>query len=78
MGPLKKNLTPLSPGGQITKHAGKGSLAQQMAPGQRTTITPGAPIDRTMGNYAKATPMANPVAGTPSGIDSGMPPMSGD
>jgi hypothetical protein len=68
---LKKNLTALKPGGQITKHAGKGSLAEQLAPGQKSTITAGAPIDRTMNNYAKATPMANPAPGNPSGVDMG-------
>ena len=46
---FKKHLTPLTKGGTITKHAGKGSQVSPMPSGQ------------TIGNYAKATPMANPT-----------------
>ena len=49
MAVFKKNLTPLTKGGTITKHAGKGSQAGQMPSGQ------------SFGNYAKQTPMANPT-----------------
>ena len=73
MGPLKKHLTPIGKGG-ITKHAGKGSTSQAVPKGQMQTLTPGAPLDRTMNTYAKATPMANPLPST------GMPvasPMGG-
>ena len=46
---FKKHLTPLTKGGTITKHAGKGSQVGQMPSGQ------------SFGNYAKQTPMANPT-----------------
>jgi len=46
---FKKHLTPLTKGGNITKHAGKGSKVSQM------------PSGVTTGDYAKATPMANPT-----------------
>ena len=46
---FKKHLTPLTKGGTITKHAGKGSQVSQM------------PSGMTTGDYAKATPMANPT-----------------
>jgi hypothetical protein len=59
----KKDLTPIGKGG-VTKHAGKGSRAQALNNGQKQTLTPGAPLDRTMNDYAKATPMANPVPST--------------
>lgn len=67
MGPKKKNLTPIGKGG-ITKHAGKGSSAQVL-PNRSSisTLTAGNVGDRTMNNYAKSTPMAQPqadVAGT--------------
>ena len=46
---FKKHLTPLTKGGTITKHAGKGSQMNPMPSGMST------------GDYAKATPMANPT-----------------
>ncbi len=79
MGPLKKHLTPIGKGG-ITKHSGKGSMSQAVPKGQLQTLTPGAPLDRTMNTYAKATPMANPVPSTGMPTASpigGMPPMGG-
>ncbi len=46
---FKKHLTPLTKGGTITKHAGKGSQVGAM------------PSGMTIGDYAKRTPMANPT-----------------
>lgn len=66
-GPFKKNLTALSRGGQINVHAGKGSSAQVL-PNRHAlnTLTQGDPAQRTIQQYAKATPMANPDAASPS------------
>lgn len=71
---FKQNLTPLSKGGAIHKHKGKGS--QQTAMPDRNEISSLAkPANQSINNYAKATPMAAPqpdpsTAGT-SGLGSG-------
>lgn len=59
---FKKDLTPIGKGG-ITKHAGKGS-SQELLPNRSavSTLTKGDPAARTMQDYAKADPMANPAA----------------
>lgn len=66
MAPLKKHLTPLRNRGQIDKHVGKGAT-QQTLPSRHAmqTLTQGDPADRTMNNYAKATPLANPEVDSP-------------
>ena len=58
---FKKNLTPLTKGGTITKHAGKGSQSGrlQSAGNNLNPATTGA--GQSFGNYAKQTPMANPT-----------------
>lgn len=63
---FKKNLTPLRRGGQIHKHMGKGA-SEQVLPSRHAlnTLTQGDPMQRTINNYAKATPMANPDAESP-------------
>ena len=59
---FKKHMTPLTKGGQLTKHAGKGSQSQVLpSRSALSTLTSGNVGDRTMQNYAKATPMANPA-----------------
>jgi hypothetical protein len=62
---FKKHLTPIGKGG-ITKHAGKGA-SEQVLPSRHalSTLTAGNPADRTMNDYAKQTPMANPNADSP-------------
>lgn len=64
---FKKHLTPLNKGGQIDKHTGKGGT-QQVLPNRHAlqTLTQGDPSQRTMNNYAKATPLANPEVDSPS------------
>ena len=52
---LKKNLTPLTKHGSITTHRGKGATERPLQSGT------------TMNNYAKATPMAQPMAPSPAG-----------
>jgi hypothetical protein len=71
-GPSKKDLTPLSKGGAITKHAGKGS---QMAtlPNRNTLSSLAKPANQSMNNYAKATPMGAPQPSAP-----GLAPGLGD
>ena len=60
---FKKHMTPLGKGGQLIKNAGKGSQ-EQVLPSRSalSTLTSGNVGDRTMNNYAKATPMAAPAA----------------
>jgi len=67
MAVFKKDLTALSKGGSIIKNAGKGASSQpKLARGELNTLTKGDPAARTMQNYAKATPMANPIPEPPS------------
>jgi hypothetical protein len=54
---FKKHMTPLGKGGQLVKHAGKGSNEQQLpSRSAMQTLTSGDPGARTMQNYAKMTP----------------------
>jgi len=69
---LKKQIKPINRG-PVIKHAGKGSQSQALQGSQMSTLTGGQPFDRTMNNYAKATPMANPLPGAPSMLDQGQP-----
>lgn len=77
MAVFKKHLTPIGRGG-ITKHSGKGSQSEVL-PSRHAlnTLTAGNVSDRTMQNYAKATPMANPSP-DPNGDAMGQfPPIPG-
>ena len=63
---FKKNLTPLSKRGQINVHQGKGAIEQTLpSRSAMSTLTQGDPAQRTMQNYAKATPMGSPDMETP-------------
>jgi hypothetical protein len=64
MAVLKKHLTPFSKGGSIKVHRGKGA-SEQTLPSRSAlnTLTQGDPAQRSQQQYAKATPMANPLAG---------------
>lgn len=64
--PFKKHLTPLSKKGSIAKHTGKGA-SEQVLPSRSalSSLTSGDPAARTMNDYAKATPLANPAAASP-------------
>ena len=74
MAAFKKDLTPLSKGGQVTKHKGKGS---EMAPlpnrNELTALT--KPATNSINDYAKATPMpsgqTDPSTPGTSGLGSG-------
>ena len=54
---FKKDLTPLTKRGTVTVHKGKGAT-QERLPNRGTvnTLTGGSQMDRSMNNYAKATP----------------------
>lgn len=67
MAPLKKHLTALTKGGTINKFQGKGATEQTLpSRSSLNTLTQGDPADRTMNNYAKATPMGNPTVDSPN------------
>ena len=57
---FKQNLTPLSKGGAITKHKGKGSQQAPM-PDRNEISSLAKPATQSINNYAKATPMAQPA-----------------
>lgn len=68
MGPLKKHLSPprLHRKGHVVKHQGKGA-SEEVLPSRHAvqTLTKGDPMQRTMQNYAKMTPLVNPMADSP-------------
>lgn len=72
---LKKHMTPLRKGGQLDAHKGKGA-SEQVLPsrGAVSSLTSGSPDQRTMQNYAKATPMANPMSDSPDPMTGGNGP----
>lgn len=64
MAPFKKDLTPLTKGGAIHKHRGKGSQQASM-PNRHTLSALSVPPTNGINNFAKATPMPSgpsPVA----------------
>lgn len=74
MSVLKKHLTPLTKGGAIHVHRGKGATEQTL-PDRHSmnTLTAGDPMQRSIQNYAKQTPMAG--GNDPDGDgDAGLPP----
>lgn len=64
---FKHQMTPLKKGGQLVKHGGKGAVEQTLpSRSALSTLTQGDPGQRTMNDYAKATPLASPTSDTPS------------
>lgn len=61
---FKKDMTPLSKGGAMHKHKGKGSQMSGMP--DRQAIKGLASPGSTMNDYAKASPMPNGVSNVPS------------
>jgi hypothetical protein len=61
----KKLVPPSTRGarGSIDKHVGKGA-SEEMLPsrGAMQSLTSGSPLDRTMNDYAKKTPVPSPVS----------------
>ena len=56
---FKHQLTPLTKGGAIHKHKGKGS-EQTSIPNRSELTALAKPANQNINNYSKATPMANP------------------
>ena len=74
---LKKEMRPLTSGGQRVVHQGKGSKQAPMSARSNIlnsgAMQPGAGIN----SYAKATPMSPPTPPSPDGIGSGTWPWIG-
>jgi len=70
MAPFKKNLTPLSKGGAVHKHAGKGSQTAPM-PNRNTLTALQKPATNSINDYAKAAPMPQPTPPDAGGLGSG-------
>ena len=64
---LKKHMKPLTKGGQTTVHQGKGSNTQPLSTHNNVSASGSAQPNATIGNYAKATPMASPTPPSPAG-----------
>lgn len=68
---FKKDLTPISKGGRVKTHVGKGSVSQRLGAGDRESVTGADPLARAMGRYPTApadvepTPMPAPPLGGP-------------
>ena len=74
---FKRNMTPLTRGGQLIKHQGKGSSQAAMPDRSQINSLAGAP-GQSINNYAKATPMPMPSP-QPGSMPSGAPGIgSGD
>ena len=63
---LKKHMTPLTKGGQMHAHKGKGSQMAPM-PDRRQISGLAGPPGASINDYAKATPMAQPMPMGPPG-----------
>jgi hypothetical protein len=61
---FKKHMTPLTKGGTLHKHKGKGSQMAPM-PDRRQISQLAQPGQQSMNDYAKATPMAQPQPADP-------------
>ena len=66
----KNQLTPLSKGGAIHKHKGKGSEQAPM-PNRNTLTALQNPATNSINNYAKAAPMPQPMPPSTGGLGSG-------
>lgn len=75
---LKKHMTPLTKGGQLHSHKGKGASEQSLSRGQMSSLTSGDSFQRSMQNYGKASPMPqgsmgpNASMAIPNSDDDGM------
>lgn len=69
-GPNKKDLTPLTKGGSVQKHAGKGSSIASM-PNRNTLSQLSKPDGQSINDYAKASPMGQPQSPAVDGLGSG-------
>ena len=75
---FKKDLRPLSPGGRVVKHRGKGATEQRLTPGMQESVTGPPSVGRAMGSYPKPAPMpAAAPAPAPMAPMGPMPPDEG-
>ena len=59
---FKKDLTPLSKKGTVTKHKGKGATEQRVPFGARSAVPGPLSLDRATNRYPKvAPPMPGPI-----------------
>jgi hypothetical protein len=54
--PFKKDLTPLTKGGQITTHVGKGAIEQRRNSSGAESLTGGDPMQGMANRYPKSSP----------------------
>lgn len=71
---FKKQMKALTPKGSVTAHKGKGSEMAGM-PNRRQVSGLGTAPNSDIGDYAKATPMAQPSPVMPMLPPGGFPPM---
>lgn len=67
---FKKDIKPISKGGAVHKHAGKGSSMAPL-PDRNTLAKLQKPATQSINDYAKATPLGAPDASVPDGLGSG-------
>ena len=65
---FKKHMKPLTKGGQVGKHAGKGSQATTLPNRGAMDALANAP-DASMNDYSKATPVSQPAGNPSAGVD---------
>lgn len=58
--PFKKDLTPLTKGGQVTTHTGKGATEQRRGPSGSEFLTGGDPYRSAANQYPKPEPEPAP------------------
>jgi hypothetical protein len=86
--PFKKDLTPLTKGGSINTHVGKGASEQRRGPGGAETLTGGDPMQGMTNRYPKPSPRPEmppepeeppvPMGQAPSRGPTALMPPSGD
>jgi hypothetical protein len=85
--PFKKDLTPLSKGGRITTHTGKGATEQRRDSSGAEFLTGGSPLQSAANQYPKPAPEPEapepeappvPMGSQPSRMPTAMMPGGGD
>lgn len=85
--PYKKDLTPLTKGGSITTHTGKGATEQRRGPGGSEFLTGGSPFQSAGNQYPKSQPEPEapepdeppvPMGSAPSRMPTAMMPGGSD
>lgn len=71
MAVLKKHLTPFHKGGAIHKHNGNKGSEQAPMPNRSELTALQKPATNSINDYAKASPMPQPMPPAPDGLGSG-------